>query len=497
MKNTKQDLIHRIEDLENKLIESEQMVEAIKFDKIDAFVISTASGDQIFTLQGADRPYRIFLEQMTEGAVTVSRDGMILYCNLAFAELLKLPLEKMIGTRFADYSDPQDRNKLNSLLMRGVPAKEEINFIRTDRSLIPLYLSTTFLKIEGIDPVLCAIATDLTEKKKSEELIRSEKLARSILDQAGEAIVVCDENMKIIRANMAAEALAGEPVLFNDFDNVFPLIDKNDKQISIRSITRNHAETEAAILSKDEGKIHLLINMGQLNGYQDRILGYVINLTNITKHITAEERLNTSLKEKTILLKEIHHRVKNNLQIISSLLALQSNAIKDNALVEILNECRNRVSSMAIIHQKLYESKSFSSISIPAYLEELIPSLSSSYQITNCKVRMEFPKEDVSLTIEAAIPLGLIMNELVTNALKHAFKSYNNSNEIFISLKPGDKELELIVSDNGSGFPGDMDFYNPGTLGLQLIHTLVQQLEGKIELVDCKGTKVKIIIPRT
>jgi PAS domain S-box-containing protein len=434
---------------------------------------------------------------MNEGAVTVSGEGIILYCNKSFAELLNIPLEKIIGTPLLDYSEQGDSEKLKYFLESPVPSKDEINFLRKDGPVVSLYLSKTQLRIEDMEPVFCIIATDLTEKKKNEEILAAEKLARSILEQAGEAIVVCDDEMQIIRANKAAEELAGESVLFKKFENVFPLYDKNKNKISVLELTDNDSSSvEAAILRKNEAKIHLIINVGKLNGQHDHTLGYVINLTNITNHILVEEKLSASLKEKTILLKEIHHRVKNNLQIISSLLNLQASGLKEESLISVLTECRNRVTSMALIHQKLYESKSFTSISIPAYLKEMIPSLSSSYQIKNCKVELDLPAADIVLTIEAAIPLGLIMNELVTNSLKHSLKHVSNG-EICISLKLLDgNNIEIKIYDNGPGFPEDVDFYNPATLGLQLVQTLVKQLNGSIELEEKKGTRIKIVIPR-
>jgi PAS domain S-box-containing protein len=496
MNKSKEDLLRHIAELENRLIEAEETIEAIKFDKVDALLISTTEGERVYTLNSAERPYRIFLEQMSEGAVTLSPDGLILFCNLKFAEILQEPREHVLGSQITDWVFEDTEALVTFLEQRTENHKEEINFRRSDGSCISLYLSVTFLK-DNTEPLLCLVATDLTEKKRSEEIVAAEKLARSILDQAGEAIVVCDEDFRIIRASKAAETLAGEPVLYKYFDLVFPLFDDQKVPLPIQIIVKTtESQIETALIKKESQNFHLILNIGILRGPTDNIIGYVINMTNITRHIEAEEKLSQSLKEKTLLLKEIHHRVKNNLQIISSLLRLQSLYVTENHVIGILNECQNRINSMALIHQQLYESKSFATISFNQYLKELVVFLCNTYMINSDRIELLAPEEDVLFSIDIAVPLGLIINELVTNSFKHAFNEHEVGKVIIHVANKNSKDILITIKDNGRGFPEELDFFNPSTLGLQLIHSLTEQISGIIKLMPGEGTHINLTIPK-
>ena len=205
-----------------------------------------------------------------------------------------------------------------------------------------------------------------------------------------------------------------------------------------------------------------------------------------------EERIKASLREKEILLKEIHHRVKNNLQIISSLLNLQSEYIKDKQALVVFKESQNRVRSMALIHERLYQSEDLSRIEFGEYLRNLANHLFRSYGVNSNTIELKIRVDDASLGIDAAIPCGLIMNELISNSLKYAF-SERKEGEICIDFgSDNDGTFILTVSDNGVGFPEDLDFRSTGSLGLQLVRMLTEQFNGTIELDRSSGTKFKI-----
>jgi len=207
----------------------------------------------------------------------------------------------------------------------------------------------------------------------------------------------------------------------------------------------------------------------------------------------AEERLKASLAEKEVLLREVHHRVKNNMQIMSSLLNLQTIDIKDPTAVHLLKECQRRIRAMALVHEKLYLSKDLANIDFSQYLQSLTLHLFQSYQIHPHSIRLTMNMEKIFLNINTAIPCGLIVNELVSNALKHAFPD-GRTGEIRIELfrAEGDKNC-LVVSDNGVGFPEGLDFRNAETLGMQIISMLVDQLDGQIEVGRQEGTFFKIV----
>jgi two-component sensor histidine kinase len=210
----------------------------------------------------------------------------------------------------------------------------------------------------------------------------------------------------------------------------------------------------------------------------------------IAERMLMEDKLISSINEKDLLLKEVHHRVKNNMQIISSLLNLQSNYIENKEHLEVFKESQDRVKSMALVHEKLYRSKDFQSIDFADYIKSIASNLSSSYKATNTDFKIKV--HNISLDINNAIPCGLIINELVTNCFKHAFKTAESrdgpKNNVYIEFFKNEKKFMLIVGDNGIGFPKDLDFKNAHTLGLQLVNTLVNQLDGNMKLDRKNGT---------
>jgi two-component sensor histidine kinase len=224
-------------------------------------------------------------------------------------------------------------------------------------------------------------------------------------------------------------------------------------------------------------------------GGESAILGII---TDITKRKEAEDQIRASLHEKEVLLKEIHHRVKNNLQIISSMLNLQAMQIMDDDLKAVFKESMGRVQSMAIVHEKMYHSKDLSKIGFADYISDLTKELFSSYGVDPSHIRSSVNIDDVKLGVDVAIPCGLIVNELISNSLKHAFPN-GEKGEISIDLnRDPDNRFKLTVYDNGTGFPENVDFTEMESLGLRLVNTLVEQLKGTIEMERSGGTRFKI-----
>jgi two-component sensor histidine kinase/CheY-like chemotaxis protein len=203
-----------------------------------------------------------------------------------------------------------------------------------------------------------------------------------------------------------------------------------------------------------------------------------------------EEELKSSLYERDVLLKETHHRVKNNMQVIHSLLNLQTHYAENSEAVNVLKESQNRVKSMGIIHEKLYNSTDSSKIDFEDYVQSLTSDLLTSYKLSE-KISPVIEVGDLDLNLETAILCGLIINELVSNSLKYAFTD-TEIGELNISLNSVDNRYELMISDNGIGFPEDLDFKSAGSLGLQIVNNITDQLDGEIELDRSLGTKFTI-----
>ena len=212
----------------------------------------------------------------------------------------------------------------------------------------------------------------------------------------------------------------------------------------------------------------------------------------IEERLRTEEQLRTSLGEKEILLKEIHHRVKNNLQIIYSLLSLQSEHVQDELILDMFRDSKHRVRSMALIHEKLYRSQDLARIDFGEYVNALTTDLLNSYTLGFSAPNLKTRVDGVHLSVDTAVPCGLMVNELVTNCLKYAFPN-GQEGEINIELqKNGGEEFTLIVGDNGIGLPKEFDFRNTDSLGLQLVNSLAAQLGGAVELDRTNGTTFTI-----
>lgn len=230
---------------------------------------------------------------------------------------------------------------------------------------------------------------------------------------------------------------------------------------------------------------------------QTKKLLYEIREKNVAQKAAKihEDQLKKSLNEKELLLKEIHHRVKNNMQIISSLLNLQSGYLKDKEAVEALKESQARIVSMAMIHENLYRSDNLTGINFENYINHLIRNLFHTYNVSMEKIKFNIIAPDVFLNIDTAIPCGLIINELVTNSIKHAFPG-GTSGEITIEMEQDQDDYHLKISDNGVGLPPDLDINKSSTLGLLLVNSLVGQLEGSMEVDREQGTTYHIVFKK-
>ena len=242
---------------------------------------------------------------------------------------------------------------------------------------------------------------------------------------------------------------------------------------------------EMTITAKDGNLIPVLLSLSAVRDENGRNLGMLYVGSDLRDHLKAEEA-----HKKEVLLKEIHHRVKNNMQIISSLLSLQSQYITDERYSQMLKESQHRIQSMALIHEKLYRSKDLTTVDSREYFTDLAQSLVRSYSGQHVTLTLEIDR--IPLGIDTAIPCGLIINELVTNSLKHAFP--DRDGEVRVRFSARDDNLELVVADNGVGIPDNVDFRNTKTLGLRLATILAEdQLEGDIALVRNEGTEFCII----
>lgn len=261
---------------------------------------------------------------------------------------------------------------------------------------------------------------------------------------------------------------------------------------SLAGLIERKKGQEALQRSKDELEVRVKERTAEL------IKAIEAREREISERKRAQKRIKESLAEKEVLLSEIHHRVKNNMQIISSMLELQAEYITNHKYLNLFKDTQNRIQSMALIHEKLYQSRDLAHINFKDYVQSLTDSLIRSYRIRNSVIKIKFDIEDICLNIDAAITCGLIINELIANSLQHAFPD-ERPGQLMVSLcLKGDDMIELTVGDNGIGISNTVDYRNTETLGLQLVTNLTTyQLKGKVERLSGKGTVFKISFKRT
>lgn len=331
------------------------------------------------------------------------------------------------------------------------------------------------------------------ELKHMESLKAAKEYTENIIDTVPSLLIIVNNQFNILSANKAFEALRRQFPSITPEQFVIPL--ENEIKSKIKTGESMHESIHKEIVLTPEGSeitmtFSAVVSQIKIGAEE---AGILLTITDITHRKEAEDQIKKSLEEKEVLLREIHHRVKNNMQVISSLLSLQFKYIKNRQYIEMLKESQNRIRSMALIHEKLYTSRDLAKIDFCDYIKNLTNDLLTCYGVDAGKIALKIDIQDVLLGVDSAIPCGLILNEIVSNSLKHAFPD-GREGEIKIALRPiEENEMELIVSDNGIGIPKDLDFRNTESLGLQLITTLAEdQIHGKIELNRAEGTEFHI-----
>ncbi|WP_243439279.1 histidine kinase dimerization/phosphoacceptor domain -containing protein [Fundidesulfovibrio soli] len=338
-------------------------------------------------------------------------------------------------------------------------------------------------------------AAELALRESEERIRESEALFRAVFENAGDAIYLTDIKGRLLGVNN--EALRQTGFSRQEFSGMsVPDLDAAYTPEAFEEFSRHMAEDRTTSFEtehrrKDGGVFPVEVRVAYFElGPEPRLIGVA---RDITGRKQAEREMTASLKEKDILLREIHHRVKNNLQIISSLLSIQEQGLNNPEAKAALLEGRGRIASMALIHEQLYHSRDFSEIDLKAYLEQFVPRLVATYMAgRDVSLVMELP--DVSLSLDKAIPFGLIMNELVTNAIKHGLRD-RSVGEVRVRLSLDGGHLEATVADDGAGLPPDFDLAGANTLGLQIVTLLTEQLHGRLTVESGPGAVFRVRIP--
>jgi PAS domain S-box-containing protein len=334
------------------------------------------------------------------------------------------------------------------------------------------------------------------ENKLNEQLLRSKAIFESssntfllTLDLNGYVLTFNSQSKNYYQKISGIQLEAGL-----DFkESLFNFLNKNEIrtfQYLTSKVYKGKQKQVEFRLNINDREYWLEVYLSPIYGVNNEISEISLVAHDITEKQQASEEIRESLKEKEILLKEIHHRVKNNMQVISSILNLQSSYVEDKNTLLILQESRDRIRSMAMIHESLYKRDDFSSIDFSGYIDNLVQNLVSSYQVGQ-KIKINKDLQRVSIDLDQAIPCGLLVNEVITNSLKYGWDEEGTGN-INIALKKEDNTITIEIGDDGRGLPEEFDLIKSDTLGLQLIITLVEQLDGQLSVDISKGTKYLI-----
>jgi PAS domain S-box-containing protein len=439
-----------------------------------------------------ERELRLLAQTITSTKDLVSitdLDHRILFVNDAFLAAYGYTLEELLGKPLSMVRSPemppeQSSQILPSTLEGGWYG--EVLHRKKDGSDFALEVWTSVVRNDEGDPVaMVGVARDITERKRMEQALRqSEARLRRITDTMQDIITVTDPAGVVQYVSPSYATIMGYPVQEAMGRSVFERIHPDDIELASQTFA-------ACIMARIGGRLEFryrhaggeylwLETVGNpLFDEEGNITGVVFATRDITERRRVQDQVNASLREKEVLLKEIHHRVKNNLQVISSLLSLQAETIQDPETRRVLKESQNRVRSMAIIHQRLYQSGNLAEVNFGGYIKELCAQLFRSYGAASHRIALTMDTEEIGLGVDKAIPCGIILNELVTNALKYAFPD-GKGGTVTVGLHGRDAQIELVVRDDGVGLPTESEGVRTDSLGMKLVHMLVEQISGTL-----------------
>ena len=349
-------------------------------------------------------------------------------------------------------------------------------------------------RTEELNRANAALRQEIAERRRIEEELReSEEKWRTVGEAVPDFILMFDRRGTILFINRLLPGYRSEEVIGRSAYNFLPAEFHAPQREALERLFDTGEPYELEVMGAGQpGEVRWYVNRGRPIYRDGRVVAALQVSSDITARKRDEERLRTSLREKESLLQEIHHRVKNNLQVISSLLSLQAHQLSDPQARAAFRDSRDRVRAMAVLHERLYRSGRLDRIDFSRQVEALCSNLFCSYGVDPSRVRLELHLAEMWLDIERAMPCGLLLNELVSNALKHAFPD-GRDGYVRVTLDAGPNgQYTLIIADNGVGMSREADIAHTSSLGLQLVETLVRQLGGQLAVDLTAGTAFRI-----
>ena len=480
-------------DLRTRLAEAEETLRAIYHGAVDALVVHGPDEPQIFTLRGAQEPYRALVERMHEGALTVAPDGTILYSNRHFADLLECALEQIIGKPLATFVAPHESAAVAALLTdaAGRSVRRELSLARSDKSMIPVLAAAGPLVVDDMSALLL-IVTDLSAQKHSEEIAAAERFARSILEQATDFVLVTDRAGRVTKASWAAERLLNRPLVGQALTEAVPLELATsgapggpeaapDAFLAAVLAGKSFHGLETRIRHDDLAERHFLLSAGPLYDNEAHGIGCILTLTDITDRKRAEE-------QQTTLVAELNHRVKNILAVVQSV-AWQTLS-NSPSLAAFKDAFDGRLKAILLAHDILTQIR-WGNVE----LERLVAQSLAPYCDPQRKTKVTWSGPPLSLPAKAVVPLAMVLHELSTNAAKYgAFAGKAGSLALTWQLLDNDSNVQLTWTERG-GPPLTGD--HRAGFGSKLISRVIAyDLHGQAELhFDAEGLRCVLSFP--
>ena len=519
----------RVAELESRLAEAEETLHAIRTGQVDALVVAGPDGDQIFALEGADHAYRILVEEMQEGTVTLDQSGLILYANRQFASMVRLPVESIVGSSISRFLPPDRRTTFSTLLAEtdGTRQRSELTLMADDGLRVPVTISLNRLETGGINTV-CAVITDLTEQRHYEAMVKDGELSRSILDQAIESIVVIDARGKILRVSESARKLAGRDVLLRHFDSVFEFWDRDQKVDAPRLLSAARSDNgirsiEVILHHTDGADSTLLLSAGPLWSSSRDLLGCVVTLTDITERKETEEalgrqaheleRMNSDLKQ---FAYAVSHDLREPIRIVANYSQLLEKKYKDKLDEHADGYIRHTVNAAHRLERLLDDLLAYTQTAETQHTVEA--PLDANVVLAKTLNMLDTALAESGARIESdALPmlwveeihLQQLFQNLIANSLKYRSDGLLR---IRITAQAGKDMWTLGVSDNGIGIDPQYhehifglfkrlhggSKYSGSGMGLAICQKIVERYKGRIwvESVPGQGSKFSFTLPK-
>jgi PAS domain S-box-containing protein len=448
-------------------------------------------------------PYAQLFEAIPIGLYRRTPEGKLIDVNPALVQASGWPdRESLLALDDVKslYANPEDLSRFPELMARdGVVRHFETRLCRHHEPPLWVEINAVAVRDEhGQVSYYEGTITPIVERKEMElELRRSEQRLRAIMNALDEIVAILDREQRFVAVmghRLQEMGFFPDAVIGKTLDEVFG---KEIAQVHEAACRRALAGERVVYewATDMPGKLHWFqISLFPLREPTGEIIGLVGTAYDMTHLKQTQEKLAHALAEKDGLLKEVHHRVKNNLQIISSLLSLQFDRVQDPGLRAMIMESQHRIRAMALVHEQLYRSETLMRLDTRVFLDSLVWSLVRSYATSGQQVEAVVEADGTPLDLDVAIPIALVINELVSNSLKHAFTGSTSARRLVVSLRgTANGQRELIVRDNGVGMPANLDITATQTLGLSLVMNLVRQIGGTVTNRNVEGTQFTVV----